>query len=246
MSLRIKPDESEQSYVERFMDDPMSAIDFPDTKLRFSAGSKRWHEHGNPRLRRCFALDALKIEAREEADTKTIVGHAAVFNTLSVDLWGFREKIAPGAFADAVKEDDVRALFNHNPDYVLGRNKAGTLRLKEDEKGLAIEVDPPDTQVARDLMVSIGRGDITQMSFGFQLVSDEWDYTDRANPIRTLKKVKLYDVSPVTYPAYEDTDVELNALEGKYAVWQQRIAEIRWARRAAYKRRLAVLEANRP
>ena len=198
----------------------------------------------SPFIRRCFAMDALKIETRAD-EGKSIVGHAAVFNTLSVDLWGFREKIAPGAFADAVKEDDVRALFNHNPDYVLGRNKSGTLRLKEDDKGLAIEIDPPDTQVARDLMVSIDRGDISQMSFGFQLVSDEWDYTDRANPIRTLKKVRLFDVSPVTYPAYEDTDVELNSIMERKAAWEKELARVQEQRRAVYRRRLAIVEANR-
>jgi HK97 family phage prohead protease len=167
---------------------------------------------------RNFNVDGLKVETRAD-ELRTIVGHAAVFNKLSGDLWGFREKISPGAFSDAIKEDDVRGLFNHDPNYVLGRNKAGTLRLKEDEIGLAIEIDPPDTQFARDLMVSIGRGDITQMSFGFSLVADEWDYSDQKNVVRTLKKVKLYDVSPVTYPAYEDTDVELNSLEEKAAAW---------------------------
>lgn len=171
-------------------------------------------------LRRCFSMSKLAVESRE-SEKRTIVGHAAVFDTLSVDLWGFREKIAPGAFAESIKEDDVRALFNHNPDYVLGRNKAGTLRMVEDDKGLAIEIDPPDTQVARDVVTSIGRGDISQMSFGFQLVADEWDYSDRTNPIRTLKKVKLYDVSPVTYPAYEDTDVELKSIQEKIAAWEK-------------------------
>lgn len=195
-------------------------------------------------IRRAFDCDKLVIETREDKGQR-IVGHAAVFNKLSVDLFGFREKIAPGAFADAVKEDDVRALFNHNPDYVLGRNKAGTLRLSEDNVGLAIEIDPPDTQIARDLMTSIGRGDITQMSFGFQLVADEWDHTDRANPIRTLKKVRLFDVSPVTYPAYEDTDVELNSLREKKDAWEQEKARIVAIRLASYRRKLAMIEAGR-
>lgn len=243
--MQMKRGELECDFVNRFMDDSFAKADFPDTMQRFAAGTKRWHESQKPVLRRCFSLDSLKIETRE-AESKAIVGHAAVFNKLSVDLWGFREKIAPGAFSDAVKEDDVRALFNHNPDYILGRNKAGTLRMAEDDKGLAIEIDPPDTQVARDLMVSIGRGDITQMSFAFSLVMDEWDYTDRERPVRTLKKVKLYDVSPVTYPAYEDTDVELNALEGKYVAWQKRFTDEIQIRRANYRRKLAIQDAYRP
>lgn len=163
--------------------------------------------------RRCFALDSLQVETRE--DGKRIMrGHAAVFNQLSEDLGGFREQISPGAFADAIKTDDVRALFNHNPDFVLGRNLAKTLRLTEDSRGLAIEIDPPDTQVARDLMVSMERGDITQMSFGFSVRPNghTWANDDEGRRIRTLTKLRLFDVSPVTYPAYPQTDVALRSL----------------------------------
>lgn len=163
--------------------------------------------------RRAFALDNLKVERRENLPP-IIRGHAAVFNQLSLDLGGFREQIAPGAFADAIKADDVRALFNHNPDHVLGRNLSGTLRLVEDVRGLAIEIDPPDTQVARDLMVSMDRGDITQMSFGFSVRpgGQDWAKNDEGVVVRTLKKLRLYDVSPVTFPAYPQTDVAVRAL----------------------------------
>lgn len=163
--------------------------------------------------RRVFTLNELKIEKRE-GGVRKIVGHAAVFNQLSEDLGGFREQIAPGAFADAVKSDDVRALFNHNPDFVLGRNLSGTLRLKEDSRGLAIEIDPPDTQVARDLMVSMDRGDISQMSFGFSVRPNgqNWAKDDSGQVVRTLTKVRLFDVSPVVYPAYPQTDVAMRSL----------------------------------
>ncbi len=169
---------------------------------------------------RCFTIDGLKVETRADGK-RTIHGHAAVFNSLSEDLGGFREMIAPGSFMDAIKTDDVRALFNHNPDYVLGRNMAGTLRMVEDVRGLAIEIDPPDTQVCRDLMVSMERGDISQMSFGFSVRPNgqNWGTDDEGNAIRTLTSLRLFDVSPVTYPAYTATDVAVRSLtEWKTAI----------------------------
>lgn len=158
--------------------------------------------------RRAFALEGATIEKRDGSPA-VLRGHAAVFDSLSEDLGGFREKIAPGAFADAIQTDDVRALLNHDPNFVLGRNRAKTLRLAEDARGLAIEIDMPDTQAARDLTVLIGRGDITQMSFGFAVRAggQDWHKDDNGTAIRTLKKVRLFDVSPVTFPAYAATDV---------------------------------------
>jgi len=153
------------------------------------------------------------IELRAKDDgSNTIFGYASVFDQWSEDLGGFKERVRPGAFTKTIEESDVRALFNHDPNYVLGRNKAGTLKLEEDKKGLAIEVDPPDTQWARDLTTSIKRGDITQMSFGFQTVKDEWDNEDKSAVTRDLVEVRLYDVSPVTYPAYPQTTVAVRDL----------------------------------
>jgi HK97 family phage prohead protease len=184
--------------------------------------------------RRNFSIDAMKIETRD--DGKRIMrGHAAVFNSLSEDLGGFREQIQPGAFAEAVKNDDVRALFNHDPNLILGRSKAGTLRLFEDEQGLAIEIDPPDTQIARDLMVSMERGDISQMSFGFSIRSggQSWSKAEDGKKVRTLTNLRLFDVSPVTYPAYTSTDVALRSLAAHEACfeapWQVKIARRRLA-----------------
>ncbi len=166
--------------------------------------------------RRSFVLDEIRVNKKDDG-SQTIIGHAAVFNQLSEDLGGFREQIAPGAFAEALKSDDVRALFNHNPDFILARNMAKTLRLKEDSEGLAIEIDPPDTQVARDLIVSMERGDISQMSFGFSLRPNgaNWGEDDEGNVVRTLTNVRLFDVSPVTFPAYPQTDVAVRGF-GEY------------------------------
>lgn len=150
-----------------------------------------------------------EFRASEDDGVKRIAGYAAVFDTWSDDLGWFREKIAPGAFADAIRKSDTVALFNHDSNIVLGRTSNDTLRLKEDETGLHMEVDLPDTQAANDLYILVERGDIHQQSFGFIVESQEWKYGEKGEPDeRTITKVReLFDVSPVTYPAYPDTSV---------------------------------------
>jgi uncharacterized protein len=157
--------------------------------------------------RRTFPLTAVQVETRSGSPAK-LRGHSAVFDTLSEDLGFFREKIRPGAFAKSIGHDDIRALFNHDANLVLGRTKSGTLALSEDARGLYMEVRPPDTQVARDLVTSIKRGDVDQQSFQFEVVDDDWR-TEGGMEIRELIEVKLYDVSPVTFPAYTATDVQV-------------------------------------
>lgn len=162
--------------------------------------------------RRAFAVDRMEVRAADDdAKLRTIVGHAAVFNR-DADIGGwFSESVAPGAFKRAIAEDDVRSLFNHEPSYILGRNRAGTLKLAEDEQGLLSTTYPPDTSYARDLLVSIERGDVSQMSFAFRVLREEWDETGDTLK-RKILEVELFDVSPVTYPAYVQTDVGLRAV----------------------------------
>lgn len=157
-------------------------------------------------------LAPVEIRVAGDGKKRMLVGYAAVFNSVT-DIGWFREQIAPGAFADAVKEDDVRGLFNHDSNLILGRNKAGTLSLKEDRKGLYFEIDVPDTQVGRDVLTSVERGDVSGCSFAFMTLADEWDYSNEDSPLRTLKKVRLFDVGPVVYPAYADTSVAARSLE---------------------------------
>ncbi len=147
-----------------------------------------------------------EIETRmEEGETVKVVGHASVYNTMSEDLGGFREIIAPGAF-DNVLENDVRALINHDGNLILARTTSGTLALSTDEKGLRYEFEMPETSYGKDLAVSMKRGDITQSSFAFTVADDSWETRDGMD-VRTINKVKrLFDVSPVTYPAYPDAD----------------------------------------
>lgn len=164
-----------------------------------------------------------------ETGAKMIEGYAAVFNSPTAIGSYFREQIAPGAFTEAIGRDDVRALFNHDNNLVLGRSTAGTLRFSEDARGLKNEIDPPDTQFARDLMVSMERGDITQMSFGFYVDKEMWDETVTP-PLRTILKVRLADISIVTMPAYEDTEahvVALRSLEKSRAQHANPVANIR-------------------
>jgi Escherichia/Staphylococcus phage prohead protease len=153
---------------------------------------------------------SLKVETRSDGEGRLIAGYAAVFDSLSVELWGFRERIAPGAFADSLG-DDVRALWNHNTEIVLGRTKANTLRLAEDNTGLRIEISPPAS--AASYLETIERGDVDQMSIGFRALEDTWDEDADGVLIRTLNKIKLYEVSPVTFPAYPATSVGVRTEE---------------------------------
>lgn len=151
---------------------------------------------------------------RMSGDGKMINGHAAVFNS-PITLWpGVKEQVKPGAFAKTIKESDVRALFNHDPNWVLGRNKSGTLTMREDDQGLQVDIIPPDAQWATDLKKSIARGDISGMSFGFRVIKESWTNVDddAGTMLRDLEEVQLYDVSPVTYPAYAQTDCTVRAL----------------------------------
>lgn len=152
------------------------------------------------------------IEIRKDDGKETkLKGHAAIFNEyVSIGGW-FMERIMPGAFKQAIKQDDVRALFNHDANFILGRNVSGTLEMDEDKTGLAVDITPPDTQLVKDLVLSpIERGDISQMSFAFQVLEEKWiKGKDKELDKRDILKVKLFDVSPVTYAAYEGTDIAL-------------------------------------
>lgn len=172
-------------------------------------------------------LSDSQFETRAEGKTLRIAGYAAVFNTRSADLGGFVEEVMPGCFTKTLQEADVRALWNHNADHVLGRNKAGTLRLSQDSTGLNYEVDLPDTQVARDLYESIQRGDVTQSSFGFSTIEDDFVRDGETGLLRQLREVQLFDVSPVTYPAYKDASIGVRAIERLAMKLGKDVAEVR-------------------
>lgn len=164
--------------------------------------------------RRSFPADSFSVREEGENTLSVIEGYAAVFDQFSELLGDFREVIRPGAFKKSIENGaDVRALWNHDPNFVLGRTKNGTLFLEEDEKGLKVRIIPPNTTWARDLVESIRRGDVDQMSFGFKVVRENWIPGEDGGVIRELLEVDLFDVSPVTFPAYPTTSVAVRSVE---------------------------------
>lgn len=164
-------------------------------------------------------VSSVELRAAPEGSKSpgTMIGYAAVFGKTSCDLGMFRERIAPGAFRAALAKCDVRALVNHDPNCLLGRSSAGTLRMAEDEIGLRVEIDLPDTSTGRDTAENIRVGNIQGQSFSFTTARDEWDF--KTDPVqRTVNEVdQLYDVGPVTFPAYEETSVAMRSYRSSQA-----------------------------
>jgi len=155
---------------------------------------------------------AAPLQLNHADEQRKIVGYAAVFNSFSEDLGGFTERILPGAFSDSLKKQDVRALVDHDSRLILGRTTANTLTLAEDDQGLRATILPPwENSYAADLQRSIERGDISGMSFAFETLADDWA-VENGKVIRTLRNIRLHEVSVVTFPAYPDTAVAVRHL----------------------------------
>lgn len=153
------------------------------------------------------------VEFRSDDGRLVAHGMAVVYNRLSKNLGGFVERAAPGATTKTIQEQDIVALANHDPNLLLGRLGAGTLRLEEHrDEGLSYEVDLPDTTAGRDWAQLLERRDVIGSSYGFRAVEDEWGETEDGFPLRTLKQVSIRDVGPVTFPAYTDTTSALRSL----------------------------------
>ena len=170
------------------------------------------------RKTRCYSGE-VRAEQQGEQPTR-IIGYGSVFNSRSEPLWGFREIIKPGAFDD-VLGDDIRGLFNHDPNFILGRSASGTLSVSVDDKGLRYDISAPDTQTIRDLVLApMIRGDINQSSFAFRIAHDgeNWYQDDEGIVIREINRFsRLFDVSPVTYPAYQEADSGIRSMKA----WQE-------------------------
>lgn len=158
--------------------------------------------------RRSFPFE---FRANERDGKLMIEGYFAVFNSIYDMGNGMSESIAPGAFANTIS-GDIRALINHDTTLVVGRTAAHTLELREDSYGLfgSFEVNPKDTD-AMNLYARVERGDVSQCSIGFEIVSEETDFRDDGTVHWTIREVKLYEVSCCTFPAYEQTAVSARA-----------------------------------
>lgn len=156
---------------------------------------------------------ASKFETREEGNELKIEGYFAVFNSIYQIFDDLSESVAPGAFDDTLG-DDIRALINHDSSLVLGRNTAHTLDLRQDEHGLwgSITINPND-QDAMNLYARVQRGDVDQCSFGFDILSEDYEVREDGSVHWTIRKVRLYEVSVCTFPAYEETNVKARSAQ---------------------------------
>lgn len=158
-----------------------------------------------------FCANEFRV-VEEQDKPPRITGYAAVFNELSNDLGGFRERIAPGAFAQALAgEKEILALLHHDPKLVIGRRSAGTLTLEENNRGLYVEITPGDTSTGRDALAMVRRKDMKGMSFSFRGAKDTWERNGK-DKVRTLLSIPdVGDVGPTTRPAYEATTAEVRS-----------------------------------
>lgn len=170
----------------------------------------------------------VELRSVDDSDLKSIAGYAAVFyreddpGTQYEFRSGDMERIDPGAFDD-FKQHDVRALFNHDSNQILGRQKSGTLSLSVDDRGLRYQISPNDSQVYRDVVSAIQRGDVDGSSFQFRVLDESWG-RENGRDVRTIEKVELFDVGPVVFPAYGAAESEAASNEYRCAqkTWQDR------------------------
>jgi HK97 family phage prohead protease len=162
-------------------------------------------------------LEPVKLETREENTSPKIQGYAALFDVeteIRTFFGSFKESIAPGAFKRSIESGRrVVSCFNHDLNLVLGSTTGGSLKLTEDQRGLWLEVEPPDTQVGRDVVEYIRRGDVTGQSFMFTITREQWTFSEKKDELdsRTILEVELFEAGPVLMPAYEETSIGLRS-----------------------------------
>lgn len=220
-----KSDETHDAWIERCMGNDVMVEEYPDEDQRHAVCQTIWddsRQDAPAEVERRFTpmdIRPIKVETRDDG-TKKIVGLAVVYYDgtprTEYELFpGVRERIQHGAFSALLKEGtDTRALFNHDPSQLLGRTTAKTLKLKSTRYGLDYTILPPDTQAAHDVVALLERGDLSGSSFSFDIGEEKWTEDEDGNEIREIKVVsKLYDVGPVTFPAYEATTANTRSLD---------------------------------
>lgn len=169
---------------------------------------------------RALPADSAMIAAAEDSGAPIIRGYGSVSNvwtTIGGDEWGFDEMFEPGAWTESIKTADVRSMFNHECEWLLGRTKSGTLRLAEDSVGLGYEVDINEADVnAMSVHAKVARGDVDGSSVWFRCIEDAWVYPDATNnlarPQRRIITAALVETGPVTFPAYEEAESTARSL----------------------------------
>jgi HK97 family phage prohead protease len=181
-------------------------------------------------MSRAMEMRSVPVEFRMDEEGQ-IQGTGVPYGVWSEDLGGFRERFLPGALGQSVAADDVRCIFNHDSNYVLGRKSSGTLTLREDDNGLHYSATPPDTQWARDLQVSIRRGDIRENSFGFWVDGrdgEQWEERDGMY-WRTVKRARIRELGPQTFPAYPQSTVMVRTVGEVLASAEEILGAVREA-----------------
>ena len=184
------------------------------------------------------------VEVRAEGEKRTLTGYAVVWDSITTIGDYFVERIAKNAFTKALR-NDILALVNHDSGRVVGRTKSGTLRLAQDDHGLKVEIDVPDTTDGNDLWKLVERGDVSGMSFSFRATKQEWDESGDMSK-RTVIEAELYEVTATPIPAYPDTTLALRSLEGVRAEGEalRQEEERKQADAAAARRRIAERQAR--
>ena len=212
-----KQNESKDEWMKRCMGDSVMNEEFPDEGQRYAICNSKWEEENSMEDYERRFVPTEDIRLKERGDKNTLLGLGVVYNQWSEDLGGFKEMIVPGAGVKSISANDIFSTYNHNDDYVLGRMSAETLKLSWDESGIRYEVDLPDTSFGNDLKVSVGRGDVRGSSFRFRVTDDEWGVEDNKE-WRKVRDFELFELGPVTNPAYPQTTADVRSVLYKMGV----------------------------
>jgi len=222
--------EDKETFMGRCMADETMISEYPDGSQRYAICQSQWGEKSMPQMKteRRYTPERLSVE-RVKDQPPRIVGYAAVYydgtERTQYELWdGAVERIMPGAF-DAALATDVRGLFNHDPNLILGRTSAGTMGLTADSRGLRYSIDAPDSPNGENVRAAVERGDVTGSSFSF-IVNDVRWLKEESLQVREILGVELFDVGPVTFPAYSATTAGVRAM-GDLETVKAELAEIR-------------------